>query len=240
MNLTIASDPEQVALAAADAIAGVVTGRPAAVLALPTGTTPVPVYAELADRRARGTVSLEHCTIFLLDEYLGIGADHPRSFRGFADEHLVEGLGVPADHLHSLDGLSADPDAECARYEDAIAEAGGLDLAVLGVGTNGHIAFNEPGSDPSSRTRVVQLTADTVGTKADGSEAPSLAMTIGVATITDARRILVVATGATKASAIAALVGGPATAEVPVSLLEQHPQVDVVVDPAAASKLSPT
>lgn len=224
MDLTITADAAGAALSAADTITEVVRARPDAVLALPTGSTPLPVYRELA---GRGT-SFAECTVFMLDEHLGADPDEPGSFRVYVREHIVDGLGVPAENLHSLDGRAADPDAECAAYEEAIARAGGLDLAVLGIGPNGHVAFNEPGSDPASRTRVVELATDTAGEKG---------LTIGIATITDARRILLVATGAAKAPAVAAMVQGPSTPDVPASLLQDHPRLDLILDQAAAADL---
>ena len=235
MQLRVDTDPRAVAMAVADVVCGVVTDDPRAVLALPTGSTPLPAYRELARRRRLGHVSFSHVTVFLLDEYVGLAPDDPRSFRAFGERHLIEPLGLRGDRFFALQGSAADLPAECAAYEASITAAGGIALVVLGLGGNGHIAFNEPGSSPDSRTRVVQLASETIA-----PSLPSTAVTIGVGTIREARRVLLVATGSHKAAALTAAVCGPATTDLPASLLRGHEHLQVIADdlamPAGAAR----
>lgn len=215
MEVIVAGDAAQ---AAYDVIAAAVREKPALVLALPTGETPKPLYRKLA------ALDLSQCTTFNLDEYVGLAPDDPRSFHHYMREHFTSS--VRARHLP--DGNARDLAAECERYEAAIAAAGGIDLCVLGLGSNGHIAFNEPGSAQTSRTRVVAL---------HDRPAPT-AITVGVATILAARQCLLVATGEAKAEATRAMIEGPVSAAVPASFLRLHPRALVVLDAAAAQALA--
>ena len=228
MQLCVEADAPAVASVVADIVCALVDVHPRAVLALPTGATPLPVYRELARRRRLGQMNFSDITVFLLDEYIGLAPPDPRSFRAFGEHHLVEPLGLRPHHFFALDGTAADLSAECAAFETSIAAAGGIDLAVLGLGRNGHVAFNEPGSAPDSRTRVVQLAPDTIA-----PSLPSTAITMGVATICEARRVLLVTTGAHKAAALTAALFGPVTTDVPASLLRGHERLQVVADDAA-------
>lgn len=239
MRIVIEASPEAAARRAAARVAALVRERPSCVLALPAGATPQAMYAELARLHREEGLDFGHATTFNLDEYLGLAGDDPRSFRARIREDFLDAVNVA--HANALDGATDDPARECARYEAAIAGAGGLDLAILGIGSDGHIGFNEPGSSLGSRTRVKTLTAETARANAahfPSSEAvPRVALTMGVGTIRDAHACLLVATGAAKAEAVQATVEGPVTAQVTASALQLHPTVDVIVDEDAAAKL---
>jgi glucosamine-6-phosphate deaminase len=222
-------------VALGDAAAGVVaTVAPDGVLGVATGSSPLALYAALARRRADGLVT-EGLRLFALDEYVGISADDPRSYAAYVRSVIARPLGIPSENVHVPDGSTG---ADGAAYERAIAAAGGVDVQIVGIGRNGHIGFNEPGSDAETRTRVVELDESTRRANAehfDGelSRVPTHAMTQGVATILSARRIVLVASGAAKAAALRAALTGPVTAANPASFLQRHPDVTVVADPDA-------
>lgn len=210
--------------------------RPESVLALAAGSTMVPVYAAVAEHSAREQVSFARCRGFDLDEYAGLAADDPKSFRHFVRTHLTSKVGLPDAGHFAPDGAAADLEGECARYEAAIADAGGIDLAVLGLGRNGHLAFNEPGASLAGRTRLevlmhFELSDDRRGTL------PRMAITMGIGTILAAKACLVVAFGSEKERAVAEMIEGPVTSIVPASALQLHPNVTVVLDDAAAPLL---
>jgi glucosamine-6-phosphate deaminase len=192
----------------------------------------VAVYRQLVSLCAGERISAAKSTVFLLDEYVGIGPDDPQSFRRFLRERLLEGLPAPPQRIDAPDGLAADPETECERFEGAIRAAGGVDLAVLGLGRNGHVAFNEPGSSLGGPTHVALLA---YGTRTD--ERPRMAMTMGMGTILASRACLLVAFGEAKARAAAEMIEGPVTATWPASALQLHPDATVVLDEAAASGL---
>lgn len=221
---------EQVAAAR---IAALLRTRPTAVLGLATGRTMVGVYRALLASGA----DLRQATTFNLDEYCELPPTHAGSFHAFMAQHLFERASLPAERAHFP---GADADAGPA-YEQAIAAAGGIDLQILGLGRNGHIGFNEPGSSADSRTRVVQLSAVTRSANAPqfpGAEVPRRALTMGIATILEARSILMIATGAAKADALSAALDGPLSLDCPAAYLRRHPDVTVIADDAAASQLS--
>ena len=181
---------------------------------------------------------------FNLDEFQGLSPEHPSSFRTYMDQHLFGALGLRPAQIGFLRGDAADPAAECARYEQAIAAAGGIDLLVCGLGTNGHIAFNEPGPLLWGPTHVAALLPETRASSAalfggELARVPTHALTMGMRTILRARRVLVLATGTAKAAAVAAMHHGPLTTMLPASWLQVHPAVDVLLDPAAAAALEP-
>jgi glucosamine-6-phosphate deaminase len=210
------------------------------VLGLATGSTPLPAYRELVRRHRAGEVTFATATVFLLDEYVGPAAASTAGYRAFIERELTGRVDLPPDALHAPDGLAADLEQECADYEAAIAGAGGIDLQLLGIGGDGHIGFNEPTSSLASRTRLKTLTAETRRDNArffDDGEVPRHVITQGIGTILDARHLLLAATGATKATAVALAVEGPLTAMVPASALQLHPHATVVVDEAAAAGL---
>jgi glucosamine-6-phosphate deaminase len=240
-DLVVLPDAAAVAARAAECVASLLAARPDAVLGLATGATMVPVYAGLAGARVAGRLSLARATSFNLDEYVGLERDDPASFAAFMRRHLGATDLDPA-RAHLPDGAAPDPDAEARRYEAAIAEAGGLDLQLLGLGRNGHVAFNEPGSARASRTRVVALAPETREANAPffaGRTVPERAITVGIATILDARALLLVVTGQPKAAALAAALEGPVGPACPGSWLREHPRLTVLCDAAAASALSP-
>jgi glucosamine-6-phosphate deaminase len=237
VRVVIEPSPEAAAAFAARWLTRRVQRNPKSVLALAAGSTMVPVYAAVAAAQKRDAVSFAHCRAFDLDEYAGLAADDPRSFRDFVRRHLVSHVHVPETAHHAPDGRAGDLEAECARYEAAIAEAGGIDLAVLGLGRNGHLAFNEPGASLAGRTRVEVLMRTQVGMDADPGELPRVAITMGIGTILAARSCLVVAFGAAKERAVAEMIEGAVTSMVPASALQLHPDTTAVLDDAAAALL---
>ena len=240
MEIIVVPTAEIACQRAARIVARLLRGKPDAVLALPTGSTPRGIYAELVRQHRDEGLSFARASAFNLDEYVGIPADPPGAFRRALREALSLHVDLPPERAHAPDGAAADLPAACARYEAAIAAAGGLDLALLGLGTDGHIAFNEPTSSFGSRTRLKTLADETraANQAAFGADpVPRHALTVGIATILDARRCLLVAFGAAKASAVEEMVEGPLAARVPASALQLHPHATVIVDEAAAEGL---
>jgi glucosamine-6-phosphate deaminase len=228
----IEADAETAARAAARRIADRVRARPESTLALAAGSTMVPVYQALVEIAAAERIPFARVRAFDLDEYVGVAPDDPRSFRRFLRDHLLERLAVPPERHDAPDGLALDLAAECARYEAAITHAGGLDLALLGLGRNAHLAFNEPGASLDGRTRVELLQPDS-----RKRDLPRLAITMGLGTIRDARALLLVALGAEKTRAVADALEGTVTPQVPASVLQLHPDATVVLDEEAAAGL---
>ena len=240
MQLTIQDDYEAMSRAAAEIVARTVAEKPDATLLLPTGSTPLGMYQELVRLYREGGLSLSHATIFNLDEYLRLPADHPESYRRYMRESLYRFVDAVPENTHVPDTAASDPERECERYEKTIAEAGGADLCVLGIGRNGHIGFNEPGAPFSSRTRVVGLAESTRRANAAGFEAgaaPERAITVGMRTIFESRKILLLASGTGKAGAVAAAVEGEVSSRTPASMLRKHPDVTFLLDREAASEL---
>ena len=238
----VVRDPRQAALALAGEVQALLEDTPGTVLGLATGHTPVLFYRELAERVRAGALSLAQATSFNLDEYVGLEAGHPGSFRSAMARALFDHVDLAPERRHFLRGEAADPVAECARYEEALVAAGGVDLQVLGVGRNGHLAFNEPGSSRDSRTRHVALSEVTrEANRPDfppGEEVPRGALTMGLGTIFEARRLRVMAFGASKAEAVRAILEGPVDASVPASFLREHADVELWLDADAASDLA--
>lgn len=232
--------------AAAAALAGEIVAAlrddPQLVIGLPAGRTPVTLYRELAVRCARGVADFSRATTFNLDEFLGLGPDDPGSYRGSMERHLFSGINIDRARIQFLDGRAPDPEAECARYEAAIEQAGGIGLQILGIGANGHIGFNEPGPWLSARTHRVALTPETRRANAalfggDPERVPREALSMGMATILRARAIVLLATGRSKAACVERMIHGPLTTELPASFLQLHRHVDVVLDEGAAARL---
>jgi glucosamine-6-phosphate deaminase len=237
-RVTVYPDDRTAARALAVRIATDLAANPCLVLGLPTGRTPVALYDELA----RLKPDFSQATTFNLDEFHGIPGTHPGSFRQFMEEHLFQRVNLNPDRIHFLDGAAPDPDAECVRYEAAIEEAGGLDLLVIGIGTNGHIGFNEPARELQPRTHRVTLLPETRRSNAplfggDPASVPAEALSMGMATILQARSIVLLANGRSKASCIERLMNGPLTPELPGSFLQLHRDVDIMIDEAAAERL---
>jgi glucosamine-6-phosphate deaminase len=223
-------------------VADAIRVKPDLVLGLPTGRTPVGFYHELSALAERGYFEFRGVTTFNLDEFLGIPPSHPGSYRQFMEAHLFSRVALPASQTNFLSGDAPDPEAECERYEQAIANAGGIDVQILGIGTNGHIGFNEPAPRLQARTHRVTLRPESRRSNAalfggDPETVPREALSMGMATILQARAIVLLATGQSKASCVARLLDGDVTTELPGSFLQLHSAVDVVLDAAAASQI---
>lgn len=240
MDVWILESAQAVALKAADICAELIQRKPDARLGLAAGATPQALYAELIRRNQLGHLSFSRIETFNLDEYLGIGPQHPQSFHRAMRDSLFAHVDLDPVNIHFLAGDSADPAGEAAAYEELIKARGGIDLQILGIGRNGHIGFNEPGSSLGSRTRVETLSRTTVRDNQLGKlgfEAPIMAITMGIGTILDAKALLVLATGAAKAAAVAAALEGPLAASCPASAIQLHPDATVILDPSAAVDL---
>lgn len=242
MELIVQSTPEEASLLAALHVARLVRAKPDAVLGLATGATPLTLYRELVRMHREDGLDFSGVTTFNLDEYLGLAPVHPASYHAFMRAHLFDDVNVDPDRIHIPDGLADDVPAYCRRYEDAIRAAGGIDLQVLGIGTDGHIGFNEPSSSLASRTRIKTLTPrtrrDNVASFGSTENVPFHVITMGVGTIMEAREVVLLAFGAKKAAAVAAAVEGPITAMSPASILQMHPVAKCIVDEAAATRLA--
>lgn len=215
---------------------------PDVVLGVATGSSPLSTYRHLAQRVRAGELDLSHAWAFALDEYVGLPPGHAQSYASVIRLTVTDPLWLDPTRVFTPDGSADDLAAAAARYEEDIRRAGGIDVQVLGLGSNGHIGFNEPGSPLDSRTRLMRLTEQT---RKDNSrffgsleEVPTYCLTQGLGTIREARRLVLVAHGTQKAAAVAALVEGPVTVECPASVLKLHPAVSVIVDESAASRLS--
>ena len=242
MELIVQPTPEEASLIAARHVARLVREKPTATLGLATGATPLTLYRELVRMHREEGLDFGGVTTFNLDEYLGLPPGHPASYHAFMREHFFAHVNVDPARIHIPDGLASDVPAYCQRYEDAMRAAGGIDLQVLGIGTDGHIGFNEPSSSLASRTRIKTLTPrtrlDNVASFGSPENVPFHVITMGVGTIMDAREVVLLAFGAKKASAIAAAVEGPVTAMSPASILQMHPVAKCIVDESAAARLA--
>jgi glucosamine-6-phosphate deaminase len=241
MEVVILSGSKQIGKLAADAIEELLRRKPDAVLGLATGSSPLPIYDELAARHERGGLDFSRASGFALDEYVGLPAGHAESYRAVIRREFTDRVNIAPENVHGPDGTATDIPEACRAYEEAIAAAGGVDLQLLGVGTDGHIGFNEPGSSFASRTRIKSLIEQTRRDNArffSGlAEVPHHVLTQGLGTIMDARHVILVATGAQKAQAVREFVEGPVSAICPASVLQFHPHATVLLDEAAASAL---
>jgi glucosamine-6-phosphate deaminase len=216
--------------------------KPDLVLGLPTGRTPLLLYEELVALHRAGKADFGRATTFNLDEFLGVSADHPGSYRTFMRRYLFDHVNADPSRTNLLDGAAVDPAEECERYEREIDRAGGIDLQILGIGTNGHIGFNEPASELEARTHRVTLKPETRRSNAalfggDPSKVPAEALSMGMGTILQARKAVLIATGRTKAHCVERLVKGPITTQLPASFLQLHRDASIFVDLDAASDL---
>jgi glucosamine-6-phosphate deaminase len=225
---------------AADFVCAQVLARPGMRLALPTGRTPLGLYQNLKGRTADELAGLRGAHYVNLDEYLGLGPTDPRSYAHFLYRHVFDPLGIGATQLQLLRGDAPDADAECARFESALAERGGIGLAILGLGANGHIAFNEPGTAWTTRTHVATLSAETLAVNARlsaGLPLPARGLTLGIATLRAARALLLLAAGESKAPALERLLHGPADPQWPATSLIGHPDLTVICAPELGALL---
>lgn len=242
MKLLVLKDSQAVAQAAAEHILSFIHSKPGLNIGLATGKTQEGVYKALIERHRSIKLRIEAARFFMLDEYLGVDAMSSVAFQGQLRSSFLSKVGASLEALEVLDGNAQDRTWESERFERQIQEAGGIDLQLLGIGANGHIGFNEPGSDFESRTRVVELHAETIQANFHQNEPPfklpKRAISQGLGTIMESHSILLLATGDSKARAIAEMISGPITEQLPASILQLHKNVSVIVDEAAASLLS--
>ena len=242
MRLIRAKNYDDMSLKAANIIAAQVSLNPKSVLGLATGSTPIGTYRHLVEWYQKGELDFGKAVSINLDEYCGLSGEHPQSYRRFMRENLFDHINIPADRSFLPDGTQTDSALECARYDRIIEEHNGIDLQLLGIGRNAHIGFNEPGEAFELETHCVNLTPATIEANKrffDGNEdlVPKQAYTMGIKTIMQARKVLVVANGLAKAKAVKAVVSGPVTPECPGSILQMHPDCILVADEEALSLL---
>lgn len=241
MRIIICKDKAEAGRRAADEVEAVMLNKPDAVLGLATGSTPLPLYSELTGDCAAGRISFKKTKTFNLDEYVGLGKDHPQSYAFFMRKNLFDKTDMDMRNANIPDGTAEDVGAECARYS-ALLEKNAIDVQVLGIGGNGHIAFNEPGTSFDSLTRRVRLTEKTI---ADNSrffdspdEVPRFAISMGMREIFNAKKLLLIATGKSKAEAVRAMTQDPVSEKCPASMLRLHPDAVVILDEDAASGIT--
>lgn len=241
MRIVILDDADAVSRRAAELISQQLRRKLSSVLGLATGSTPLGTYRELVQLYRAGSISFAHATTFNLDEYVGLGPSHPQSYYQFMLAHLFSQADFDLSRCHVPSGLADNYETYCDSYELQIRQCGGIDLQILGVGTDGHIGFNEPGSSLGSRTRLKGLAERTRQDNARFFECleqvPRLAITMGVGTILDAKRIVLLATGEKKADIVRSFVEGPITSQIPATALQLHPDTMVLLDRAAADGL---
>ena len=242
MLLALKRDEQELGHEAARIVANAVLRNPTIRLGLATGNTTIGMYRELARMHKEEGLDFSRVVTFNLDEYLGLPANHVQSFHSFMERNFFAHVNVRPKNIHIPDGtVSGNYDQYCRSYEAAIRDAGGIDLQILGIGRNGHIGFNEPTSSLGSRTRLKVLSSDTIADNRKsfelGEKIPECAITMGIGTILEAKRILLLASGASKATAIADAIEGPLTASVTASALQLHPDVTFLVDEAAGAHL---
>ena len=241
MRIYLSEDYKAMSRRAANIISAQVITKPDSVLGLATGGTPVGAYQQLVEWYKKGDLSFAEIKTVNLDEYLGLSPHHEQSYRYFMQVNLFDHIDIKPENTHVLNGLAKDPQAECAAYNQLIRDLGGIDLQLLGMGHNGHIAFNEPGADFGLETHVVTLTDRTIDANTrffeSRDEVPRHALSMGIKNIMQARRILIVVSGEEKAETVCKAFAGPVTKDVPASVLQLHPDVTLVGDRAALSKL---
>ena len=237
MKVIVGNEKEISALIAEEFIKQV-NAKPNSVLGLATGTSPLGVYANLVKANKEGRVSFKEVATFNLDEYIGLEGTHNQSYRYFMNDNLFNHIDIDKERTHVLKGVG-DYEAYMNQYDDLIASFGGIDLQILGIGSDGHIAFNEPGTPFDSLTHIAELTESTIKDNSrlfnDISEVPTKAVTMGLKSIMNARKIVLIATGKNKARAIRGLLKGPKTEAVPCSILQDHPDCTIYVDEEAYS-----
>lgn len=241
MEVIVAEDYEDMSARAASIVLSALNQNPQIVLGLATGSTPVGLYERMIEAEDNGEADFSGVTTYNLDEYVGLSPDHEQSYRYFMNDNLFDHIGIPEENTHVPDGLAEDLGAHCKEYEQMIRNAGGVDLQVLGIGRDGHLGFNEPGSSLSGRTQVVALAPETIEDNArffdSEEEVPRFAVTMGIRTIMDAGLCLMLASGESKADAVRDAVEGPVSASCTASALQMHPSAVVIIDEAAGSRL---
>ena len=242
LTVTVVDDYDAMSRLAADAVERLVSQKPEAVFSLPTGSTPLGLFDELLERVRSGSIDFSRAHLFCLDEYVGVNRDDPNSLTGFLDRSFLHGAGFDPDRVHILPAEADDLDAAAAAFEAELHDLGGLDLVILGLGPNGHIAYNEPGSTADSRTRVLTLTAESINQAEayweESVATPHRAITMGVATLLEAREIILIVSGAAKAEMLRRTLKDPMTPDVPASYLRMAgDRLTVIADEAAAADL---
>ena len=237
MQVLVYKDAETIARAAAAIFAGEITKKEGTVIGLATGSTPVPTYQELIRLNREGVLDFSKVVSYNLDEYVGLKPDHPCSYRRFMNEQLFDHINIDKANTHVPDGIACNAD----EYEREIKAIGGVDLQLLGIGSDGHIGFNEPADEFVYPTNIVKLTDQTIDDNArffnNRDEVPKTAISMGIGTIMSAKRIILIATGKNKAKAIAAAINGPVAPAMPASILQMHQNVQFLLDEDAASEL---
>ncbi len=239
MNVLIYNTEEQIGIAAGNYMCGQVLQKPNSVLGLATGSTPLKPYCQMIELYKKGVVDFSKVTTFNLDEYVNLDVNDKNSYHSFMHENLFDHINIPAENINFLDGNAKDPEEECRRYEEKIKAAGGIDIQLLGIGSNGHIAFNEPADCFQRWSHVVTLKESTVKDNSrffkSIDEVPTQALTMGIGSIMQAKKILIIAIGENKAKAIKQLIDGNVTPMCPASVLQFHTDVTLMLDKAAAS-----
>lgn len=239
MNVLIYESEEQIGIAAGNYMCGQVLQKPNSVLGLATGSTPLKPYSQMIELYKKGVVDFSKITTFNLDEYVNLDVNDKNSYHSFMHENLFDHINIPEENINFLDGNAEDPEEECRRYEEKIKAAGGIDIQLLGIGSNGHIAFNEPADCFQRWSHVVTLKESTVKDNSrffkSIDEVPTQAVTMGIGSIMQAKKILIIAIGENKAKAIKQLIGGNVTPMCPASVLQFHTDVTLMLDKAAAS-----
>ncbi|MDR2348246.1 MAG: glucosamine-6-phosphate deaminase [Bifidobacteriaceae bacterium] len=242
MEVVILPGRDQIAATAADIFEALLARKPNAVLGLATGSSPLDLYNELARRHAQGRISFARARAFMLDEYVGLAPDHPELYRNVIEREIASRVDFAPGAVLGPDGTASDIPAACAAYERAISAAGGIDAQILGIGSDGHVAFNEPGSSLASRTRIKTLTPQTIWDNArffggQAADVPRHVLTQGLGTIMEARHLVLMALGRAHAEAVHQMVEGGVSALWPASVLQFHPHATVLLDDAAAARL---
>lgn len=241
-RITVVDDYDAMSKLAADRVADVITASPDAAITVPTGSTPAGMYKELVRRINADELDVSQVQIFCLDDYLGQTPEDEASLTKLLIREFLEPAKIPTENVHFIPTVTDDPHAAAKQYEEEIAATGGLKLAVIGLGPNGHVAFNEPGSGPDTRTRVVDLTRESRDQNAayyEGAEIPEHAITMGIGTILDAENIVMIVSGEGKAGIVGEMVNGPMTDDLPASWIGQAgKRAELIVDQAAAANIS--
>ena len=241
MEVFVYGKYEEMSKVTGKVVANIINSKPNAVLGLATGSTPLGLYKELIRMHKEEGLDFSHVRTFNLDEYVGLSPDHPQSYHYFMHENLFKHINLEPQNVHVPSGTTKNYHAFCKWYEQRIEECGGIDIQVLGIGSDGHIAFNEPGSSLGSRTRIKTLSKETIDDNArffkNKEDVPIYAITMGVGTVLEARKLILLANGANKAKAIAEAIEGPVSCMCTASVLQLHPDSLLFLDEAAAGKL---